>query len=275
LPLGKNAEMPKTVLALEIHETAGAGQNRQVTIPVYLPCGPDLVAGMFPSECVWTGISEWDEKKKKVTSEERLMFRGISLAVRQPARDKDLKAGAAGVWAEKLASGAIRLSSYDERVEQLVIRLRLAGKYYPDLGFPAMNMDDWNLVYGELCRGKNSLEEIEKEPLYERICEYAGAELTSFLEKTFPVRRKMPNGKTGKIRYYEDRPPELSGRLGDFIGFPAVFSLCEGRLQVLFDILAPNYRTVQKTADLASFWKTAYPEIRKELKRKYPRHPWP
>jgi ATP-dependent helicase HrpB len=44
---------------------------------------------------------------------------------------------------------------------------------------------------------------------------------------------------------------------------------------VLFDILAPNYRTVQKTFDLSGFWQRTYPEVKKELKRRYPRHPWP
>jgi ATP-dependent helicase HrpB len=52
-------------------------------------------------------------------------------------------------------------------------------------------------------------------------------------------------------------------------------ALCEGRLPVVFDVLAPNWRTVQKTADLSSFWTNAYPALKKELSRRYPRHPWP
>ena len=52
-------------------------------------------------------------------------------------------------------------------------------------------------------------------------------------------------------------------------------NLCEGRLPVTFDILAPNHRTVQKTSDLGSFWSNTYPSVKKELQRRYPRHPWP
>ena len=48
-----------------------------------------------------------------------------------------------------------------------------------------------------------------------------------------------------------------------------------GRVDVTYDILAPNYRTVQKTSDLTAFWSGSYIEIRKELKRRYPKHPWP
>jgi ATP-dependent helicase HrpB len=272
LPLGGKAEMPRLVLALGIHETAGAGQNRQITIPVYLSCEPDLVERMFSGECSWTEVPEWDEKKKKVVKEERLMFRGLALSSRQMKQDRK---ESAGLWAEKLASGEVKLSSHDEKVEQLVIRIRLGGKYYPDYGFPAMNADDWKLVYGEVCQGKNSIQEIEKVDLYKHISRYIGQMLSDFFEKTFPSRIKMLSGKFGRITYFESQPPELSARLGDFIGFKIPFSLCEGRLAVNFDILAPNYRTVQKTNDLASFWKNTYPAIKKELQRKYPRHPWP
>ena len=52
-------------------------------------------------------------------------------------------------------------------------------------------------------------------------------------------------------------------------------SLCEGRLPVTFDVLAPNHRTVQKPKDLGSFWANTYPTVKKELQRRYPRPPWP
>jgi ATP-dependent helicase HrpB len=87
--------------------------------------------------------------------------------------------------------------------------------------------------------------------------------------------RLLPSGKKGRITYFDKAPPELSARLGDLIGYKERFVLMDGRVQGVFNILAPNYRTVQKTADLGSFWKNVYPAIKKELKRKYPRHPWP
>jgi ATP-dependent helicase HrpB len=275
LPLGKKAEMPRLVLALDIHETAGAGQNRQITIPVYLSCEPPLVERMFPGECAWTEVSEWDEKRRKVLKEERLMFRGLALGSRQAKQDRQDRRESAELWAEKLASGEVRLPSYDEKVEQLAVRIRLAARYYPDYGFPAMNTDDWRLVYGEISQGRNSIEEIGKADLYRQVCAYLGPALSEFLEKTLPSRVRMRSGKFGRLTYSEAQAPELSARLGDLIGFKQDFSLCEGRLPVVYDILAPNYRTVQKTHDLASFWKNAYPAIKKELQRKYPRHPWP
>ncbi|MNY70665.1 ATP-dependent RNA helicase HrpB [compost metagenome] len=59
------------------------------------------------------------------------------------------------------------------------------------------------------------------------------------------------------------------------LGLQGTVRLYEGRVQALFDILAPNYRTVQKTFDMTGFWANTYPEVKKELKRRYPKHPWP
>ncbi|MNY62348.1 ATP-dependent RNA helicase HrpB [compost metagenome] len=85
----------------------------------------------------------------------------------------------------------------------------------------------------------------------------------------------LPSGRKARITYFEGAPPELSARLGDMLGLQGTLRLYDGRVPVLFDILAPNYRTVQKTFDMTGFWQNTYPEVKKELKRRYPKHPWP
>ena len=203
------------------------------------------------------------------------MCRGLVLDRRETAREKGDGKAAAGLWAEQFAMGELRHPGFDEGVEQLVVRIRLARGLYPDLGFPELGGDDWRLIYGEVCAGRNSLKDIERVPLGPHIRAYLGRPLSDFLDKALPSSRRLPSGKTGRLSYFEGRPPELAARLGDFLKMSGTLSLCEGRLGVLFDILAPNYRTVQKTPDLGSFWKNTYPEVKKELKRRYPKHPWP
>jgi ATP-dependent helicase HrpB len=61
----------------------------------------------------------------------------------------------------------------------------------------------------------------------------------------------------------------------DFFGMKAGPVICAGRVPLVVHLLAPNGRAVQVTRDLAGFWRTHYPAIRRELSRKYPRHPWP
>ena len=273
LPVDKDA--PPLVLALDIQERAGGAQARQVNISLFLPCAVEDVEQAFPGECAWKQVSEFDDRQKRVIKEDRLLFRGLILARREVMAQKNDRRASAELWAEKFATGELRHPGLDEKVEQLLVRLKLARSFYPDMGFPEMGEDDWRLIYGEACAGKNSLKDIERAALYPHIAAYMGRALSDFLERTLPPSRRLPSGKAGRLTYFDSRPAELAARLGDFLKMTGALKLCEGRLAVVFDILAPNYRTVQKTDDLTSFWANTYPTVKKELQRRYPRHPWP
>jgi ATP-dependent helicase HrpB len=247
-----------------------------VAISLFLPFDVEGVRAAFPSEAVWTEASEFDARQGRVVREQRLLLRGLVLERReQTASKREDKKAAAELWAEKFAAGELRHPGFDEKVPQYLTRLALARRLYPDMGFPELGADDWRLIYGELCHGKNSLKDIEKVPLLPHVEAYLGKPLAGFLDKALPETKKMPSGRSGRFLYHETHPAELSARLGDFVGLKGTMALCEGRLPVIFDILAPNYRTVQKTADLSSFWANTYPTVKKELQRRYPRHPWP
>ena len=273
--LGVTNDAPQMILALDIRERAGGGQARQVGVNLFLSLEPAAVERAYPGECVWTPVSEFDARKQRVTKEERLMFRGLALERREVAARKEDKKAAAGLWAEKFASGELAHPGRDEKVRQYLVRVALARRLYPDMGYPEMDADDWRLIYGEACAGRNTLKDIERVSLQPHIEGYLGRALADFLERALPATRRLPSGKTGRFTYSEVNPPELAARLGDFLKMTGTLSLCEGRLGVTFDILAPNHRTVQKTSDLGSFWANAYPTVKKELKRRYPKHPWP
>lgn len=273
LPVEKNP--PPLLLALDIRERAGGGQARQVAVNLFLPFEVEAIQRAHPGECAWAPASEFDERKQRVIKEERLTFRGLVLARREMAARKDDRKVAAELWAEKFASGELVHPGFDDKAKQLVVRILLARRLYPDMGYPDMSADDWRLIYGEVCAGRNSLKDIERVNLLPHIDSYLGPALAHFLDRTLPSTKKLPSGKTGRFTYHETHPAELAARLGDFVKMTGTLSLCEGRLPVSFDILAPNYRTVQKTKDLSSFWANTYPTVKKELQRRYPRHPWP
>ena len=266
---------PPLLIALDVRERAGGGQARQVAINIFLPFTPEMIEKTFPSECAWTPSAEFDAKKNRVIKEDRLQFRGLVISRREVSARKEDKKIAADLWAEKFASGELRHPGLDDKASQLVVRVALARRLYPDMGYPEMSADDWRLIYGEACAGKNSLKDIERVNLTPHIEGYLGPALAAFLDRALPATKKLPSGRTGRFTYHETHPPELSARLGDFVKMTGTLSLCEGRLPVTFDVLAPNHRTVQKTKDLASFWANTYPTVKKELQRRYPRHPWP
>jgi ATP-dependent helicase HrpB len=272
---GGREELPSLILALSIHEQAGRSQNKKVTIPLYLPLETQWVAQEFPHELREMVECRWDEAKKRVVVEELLRFRNITGERREITDRNRYREEAGAVLATRLAAGDWNWRVAEPKAEQFLFRMRLVAAAYPDMKIPAMDPSDWELLFNDLCTGKRALEEVKNDSVLAGLREYAGPHLAGFIEKKAPETVVLPSGKKGRITYFENAPPELSARLGDLIGYRDRFVFMDGKITGVFDILAPNYRTVQKTADLGSFWKTVYPEIKNGLKRKYPRHPWP
>lgn len=95
------------------------------------------------------------------------------------------------------------------------------------------------------------------------------------LDNLTPMNLSLPSGRKAKIHYRLDRPPWVESRLQDFFGMKEVPQILGGKLPLTAHLLAPNYRAVQVTKDVAGFWEREYPRVRKELQRQYPRHAWP
>src|SRR4029079_196571 len=85
----------------------------------------------------------------------------------------------------------------------------------------------------------------------------------------------VPSGRSVALEYTEDGRVMAAGQLQELFGLAETPRIGPGREPLLLSLLAPNGRPVQLTRDLRSFWDRTYPEVRKELRGRYPRHPWP
>ena len=90
-----------------------------------------------------------------------------------------------------------------------------------------------------------------------------------------PEKIQVPSGSSIEIHYPADQPPFLQVRLQELFGWASTPAVMDGKIPLVIHLLAPNFRPVQTTADLASFWRKGYFEVRKELKIRYPKHSWP
>ncbi len=99
--------------------------------------------------------------------------------------------------------------------------------------------------------------------------------LIADMQKKLPDQLTLPSGRKVKIHYPFAKSPWVESRLQDFFGLETTPSLLQGKIPLLLHLLAPNRRPVQVTHDLKSFWTNMYPQVRRELARRYPRHKWP
>ncbi|HWB75547.1 MAG TPA: ATP-dependent helicase C-terminal domain-containing protein, partial [Nannocystaceae bacterium] len=126
----------------------------------------------------------------------------------------------------------------------------------------------------EACVGKKTFAELRKADLPGLLLA-ALAEHRDRFEKLAPAHVTLGGGRRLRVHYEVDRGPWIESRLQDFFGTARGPAIAEGREPLAIHLLAPNQRAVQITTDLAGFWSRHYPELRRALMRRYPKHDWP
>jgi ATP-dependent helicase HrpB len=188
---------------------------------------------------------------------------------------KKLESETAAAWKALMEKEDFTSQWLTEANLALLAKMKLASQLFPEHNFPKFDEDDFSLIMDEFCSGIFLLRDLSDERYKKILEDYFGAYWLEWLHKSFPSSLKLSNGKFAKYIYNSDGIVELSARIGDFMGMQGEHFIAEARLRVRYDILAPNYRTVQKTWNLSDFWQNTYPQVRKELRGRYPKHPWP
>ncbi|WP_413291584.1 ATP-dependent helicase HrpB [Bdellovibrio sp. HCB337] len=101
------------------------------------------------------------------------------------------------------------------------------------------------------------------------------SDVAAFLKNEVPAKLKVPSGNFLRIQYPADRDPYMEVRIQEVFGWMETPKLLGGAQALTLHLLGPNYRPMQVTSNLTSFWQNGYPEVRKELRTRYPKHSWP
>jgi len=95
------------------------------------------------------------------------------------------------------------------------------------------------------------------------------------LDEVAPERLTVPSGSRVRLDYSDPRAPVLAVKIQEAFGWTAAPTIADGRVTVVLHLLSPAGRPAAVTSDLPSFWRNGYPQVRGELRGRYPRHPWP
>jgi len=223
-------------------------------------------------------IVRWDNKKGGLIAVKNLGIGGIILKS-QPLDDlteeEKLKAISLGI-----RENGFQLLNFSDEVMQLIYRVNSLRVWNNDLGWPDWSLEkliennqNWLLPYlGQVKRN----EDIKKLDLKLILFHTLSYEKQLEIEGLAPERIKVPSGGTIKIVYQKDASsPILAVRLQEVFGLFETPKINHGKTPLLLHLLSPGYKPVQVTSDLMSFWSSTYQEVKKELKRRYPKHYWP
>jgi ATP-dependent helicase HrpB len=171
-----------------------------------------------------------------------------------------------------LARGLDRWDDDPERLERFERRVAHAASVSSVV--PPLAQDARARALAASCAGLRSFAELRAQGgLLSALAGSLPGPALAALERLSPEHVTLPGGRRLRVNYEADRPPWVSSRLQDFFGSQRGPALNERPL--VLHLLAPNQRPVQVTTDLANFWQQHYPELRRQLMRRYPRHAWP
>jgi ATP-dependent helicase HrpB len=251
------------LLALDIEDRS---EHALPLVRLYCAIEPDWLVDLFPDRVKERTGVEWNRSAERVDAVSALLYENLVIEeTRSGAPDPEQ---AAALLADRALEAGIERFVDREEMDQFRARVAFASEH---TSVAKMDIDS---AFRELCHGLKSFAELKAAgpSLISRLEQRAGARL---LNEIAPTRVRLPNGRQTKVNYESGKPPWIASRLQDFFGLRETPRIANGKVALVVHLLAPNKRPVQTTTDLAGFWQRLYPQVRRELSRRYPKHAWP
>jgi ATP-dependent helicase HrpB len=220
-------------------------------------------------------VVAWDSTAQAVRARRRERLGALVLAeaaVASPNPDQVVAALLQGIRTEGLEM--LPWTKAARQLQQRICFLHRFDPAWPDASDEALleNRSDWLGPHLPGLRGRDDLQRL---PLAEILLGMLSWEQRSDLEQQAPTHVAVPSGSRIAVDYSDPGAPVLAVRLQEMFGLHETPRLARGRVPLTLHLLSPAHRPVQVTQDLASFWRTAYFEVRKDLRGRYPKHYWP
>ncbi len=228
--------------------------------------------GLFPHDVLEHDGAFYDPVSRRVVRKRELRFRDLVLESKEggggPSHD------AARLLAERVAAGELKLKNWDQSVERWIGRLVSLSRWLPEMGLPGFSEDDKLMVLEEVCQGAKSYKEIKNRELMPVLKHWLSEGQQQVLDAYAPLEVSLSNGRKAKVRYSVDGAPWIAMKMQFLYDVTELPEIAQGRVKLLVHLLAPNQRPWQVTDDLAGFWERGYPQMKKDLAGRYPKHEW-
>lgn len=262
----------RLLVAAEIDEIESGNREFNVILRLATAVDEAWLGELFPEGLGERTEVAFDASGKRVISKQVTLFRDLalstSIAGTPPAE------AAAALLARAVMAGRFTLKQWTPAVEQWIARLNGLARWCPELGLAPIGEAERLVLLQQICLGSCSAREIEDQPVWPVLKAWLSPGQEALLDTHAPERLSLPGGRSARVRYAENGPPVLSVRIQDLYGLTQTPSIAMGRQPLVVEILAPNQRPVQVTQDLAGFWQHTYPQLKKALQKRYPKHEW-
>jgi ATP-dependent helicase HrpB len=235
---------------------------------------------MLEEECAegltWRREVCWDAREGRILAREMLTLGALVVQVR-PVPMRGEEQGRAIV--DGVRALGLEALGWTAESRQFLARLRFVRRHDTDFNWPDVSpeilletLDSWLGPYLSECRSRADLQRFDPLHAVQGLVDWS---LRERLDQLAPTHLDVPSGSRIRLDYESEGAPVLAVKLQELFGLEETPRLAGGRVAVLIHLLSPARRPLAVTQDLRNFWNNVYPEVKKELSGRYPKHPWP
>ncbi len=247
------------------------GDAREARIRLAATLSEGELRGLYDDRIDWRDVCEWSKRDRRVVTRQREMFGALVLA------DRNWKDAPADRLAHAMLDGVRELGlpwgDAARRLQARVELLRGEGSDLPDFSDAGLmaRLDDWLLPHLAGVKTAEDLKRFDLLPALRGALDWDAGQLVNRLA---PAQFTTPMGRKVAIDYAGEAPG-IAVRLQEMFGVTAHPVIGPNRLPLRITLLSPGQKPVQVTMDLPGFWASSYADVRKDMRGRYPKHPWP
>lgn len=265
------------LVAVDAEERRDAAANTTRVVRLASAIQPEWLIDLFADSLRETVEATWNAQLERVEVAERMLYDQLAI-------DERRNHTARGEAVTKALAEAALVAGWqqfadEEAVMKFLARIQFIAKHFPESEMPSFDENDLRAALAGLCIDLRSFAELRqtagKGGLIHLLKSGLTGEQSRLLNQMAPETVNIAGRRNLRVNYEADKAPWIASRLQDFFGMTDGPKIAGGRVNLVLHLLAPNQRPVQVTTDLAGFWQRTYPQVRRELSRRYPRHQWP
>lgn len=259
------------LLAFEVRQSGG-GDTTETTLSMTVALERSWLESTLPHRFSNRVEERWEASSQSVEEIEEQLF--DDTVIERTVRPSRNLAVASEIIAVRMMEDELRPDEWEEQIVPWIARTRWVAETFPQRELLTYSDDDLRILFAEIAAGASRWSQVRGRSCLATVLSALSYEDQTFVQQMAPADIRLPSGYKMKLIYENGQPPRGSAKIQDFYGLDQTPSVAGGRIAVRLEILGPNRRPLQTTADLAGFWRVLYPEIRNELRRRYPRHEW-
>jgi len=252
-------------------------ESRDALVLRAAPLDENHLRAQFASHFLTEDAVHWDADRRLLVAQRESRFDQIVLESK-PAGKVDRAQAAAALTAAVRDLGLDALP-WSDTLRQWLARARCLRDWMPELGLPDLEDETLLITLAQWLQpaleGKTRLDALDEHALSEALKSQLDWSQRQGIDQWAPTRVTVPSGMQRPIEYAQGQAPVLAVKLQELFGLADTPRVADGRIAVTLHLLSPGGKPLQVTQDLRGFWERTYPEVKKEMKGRYPRHPWP